>query len=262
MAEENKTLATTETKKVPFSDGLTTSLMKVKDSLPQGFNIDRFVNNAVALLNENKPLEEFCKKNGTSQVKQGLMKSAFLGLDAMNKECYLIPYGNKLQFQIDYRGAEKLAKKYSIRPILDITSEIVRQGDNFKNWSDDNGQHFEFIPMPFNDGAIIGAFAVCKFADGGIMVDTMSLAELENSRKQSKASNSPAWQSFTGEMYKKTVIHRLCKHIEIDFENPNQRNLWDNDMLVKMENEKATESVPDPTEDVPADVVDVEVVEG
>ena len=52
----------------------------------------------------------------------------------------------------------------------------------------------------------------------------MSLADLENTRKSSKASNSPAWKNFTGEMYKKTVLHRLCKHIELDFENPTQQS--------------------------------------
>lgn len=57
-----------------------------------------------------------------------------------------------------------------------------------------------------------------------MVYDTMSLADLENTRKSSKASNSPAWKNFTGEMYKKTVLHRLCKHIELDFENPTQQS--------------------------------------
>ena len=108
MAEEKKEVALT------FSESLTKDLVAVQEALPKDFNTTRFVQNAVALLNENTQLADFAKKNGTAQIKMGLMKGAYLGLDAMNKECYLIPYGNQLNFMVDYRGNVKLAKKYSI----------------------------------------------------------------------------------------------------------------------------------------------------
>jgi len=218
-----------------LSDTLTNSLLDVKGGLPTDLNVERFVNNSIALLNDNEQLSAFAKQYGTNQIKSGLMKSAFLGLDPLNKEVYLIPYGSKLNFQIDYRGAKKLAKKYSIRPIKDIYAQLVRQGDDFKTWSDDKGQHFDFQPMPFSDNAIVGAFAVCQYEDGGVVIDTMSIADLENTRKHSKASNSMAWKDFTGQMYLKTVLHRLCKHIEIDFENAKQKELFDEDMSINVQ---------------------------
>ena len=92
------------------------------------------------------------------------------------------------------------------------------------------------------DGKIIGAFAVCLYSDGGIQYDTMSIEDLENTRKQSKASNSPAWKNFTGEMYKKTVLHRLCKHIELDFENPTQRSTFMDGMEIETDQQKVAES--------------------
>lgn len=237
MAEEKNEVVEQKKQPVTFSEKLTNSLLEVKDGLPKDFNTTRFVNNALALLNENEQLGKFAQSYGTNQIMQGLMKSAFLGLDAINKECYLIPYGNKMNFQIDYRGSKKLAKKYSIRPIKDIYAQIVRQGDDFKTWSDDKGQHFDFQPMPFSDNAIVGAFAVCQYEDGGVVIDTMSIADLENTRKHSKASNSMAWKDFTGQMYLKTVLHRLCKHIEIDFENTKQRELFDEDMSINVQEE-------------------------
>jgi recombination protein RecT len=42
-----------------------------------------------------------------------------------------------------------------------------------------------------------------------------------------------AWKDFTSEMYKKTVLRRLCKHIEIDFENPIQRNIYSSEMEIE-----------------------------
>ena len=215
-----------------FSAVLTDALMDVSGVLPGDFNIPRFVQNSVALLNENTQLAEFARKNGTTQIKQGLLKGAYLGLDAMNKECYLIPYGNTLSFMIDYRGNVKLAKKYSIRPILDIYAKVVRDGDDFEEVINNGIATINFKPLPFNNAGIIGAFAVCVYEDGGLMYEAMSLVDLENTRKSSKASNSPAWTRFTREMYKKTVLHRLCKNIELDFGNNEQRKYFMEDMEI------------------------------
>jgi hypothetical protein len=88
-------------KKQTFSDVLSTSLIEVKDGLPQDFNITRFVQNGVALLNGNETLMKFAQNHGTSQIKAGLMRAAFLGLDALNQECHLVPYGNTLNFSVD-----------------------------------------------------------------------------------------------------------------------------------------------------------------
>lgn len=222
------------TQQKSFSVVLAEKLDSVSNALPKDFNKARFVQNALALVNDNPGIAKY----GQPKIVAGLLKGAYLGLDFYSKECYLIPYGNDLQYQTDYRGAKKLAKKYSIRPIKDIYAKLVREGDAFDEIIVNGEQSINFTPKPFNDGAIIGAFAVCLFVDGGIQYDTMSLADLENTRKQSKASNSPAWKNFTGEMYKKTVLHRLCKNIEIDFENPTQQKEFLADMEIETDTEK------------------------
>lgn len=219
-----------ESKPTTFSEYLMGQLVKVEDALPVNFNKARFVQNSIALLNDNPAIRKFSQP----QIAAGLLKGSYLGLDFLNKECYLVSYGNSLNFQIDYRGNVKLAKKYSIRPIKDIYAKLVRQGDEFDMWIDDCGtQKITFKPLPFNDGKIVGAFAVCLYEDGGMICDTMSLADLENTRKASKAANSPAWQKFTGEMYKKTVLHRLCKMIELEFDNERQTKLFGEDMEIE-----------------------------
>ncbi len=244
-----------EQKPQNFSDYLMGQLVKVEDALPQGFNKSRFVQNSIALLNDNPQIAKFPKP----QIVAGLMKGSYLGLDFYSKECYLVAYGNQLNFQIDYRGNVKLAKKYSIRPIKDIYAKLVREGDDFDMWVEDGVQKIEFKPLPFNDGKIVGAFAVCLFSDGGMICDTMSLADLENTRKASKASNSPAWTKFTGEMYKKTVLHRLCKMIELEFDTPNQSKLFGEDM--EIENSMVDNSeISDPFEN--AKIIEGEVVDG
>ena len=212
-----------------FSIVLMDKLNSVSEALPRDFNKARFVQNTLSLLNDNPDLAKY----GQAQIVGGLLKGAYLGLDFYAHECYLIPYGKSLNYQTDYRGEKKLVKKYSIRPIKDITAEIVREGDDFSVGIKDNVRVVNFTPKPFNTGKIVGAFALVEYVDGGIGIDTMSVAELENTRKHSKASNSPAWRDFTSEMYRKTVLRRLCKHIEIDFENPTQRSTYEDEVAIE-----------------------------
>ena len=223
-----------------FSDYLMERLTSVEEALPSGFNKVRFVQNSIALLNDNPAIAKYSK----TQIVAGLLKASYLGLDVLSKECYLVPYGAQLNFQIDYRGAKKLAKKYSIRPIKDIYAEIVREGDEFEKIVDGNNTIVKFKPKPFSDAKVIGAFAVVEYADGGIHCDMMTLKELETTRSKSKASNSMAWKDFTNEMYRKTVLHRLCKHIEIDFENMTQLDLWNDSNA--MDKNAGAEEIHDP----------------
>jgi recombination protein RecT len=238
MAEEKQT----------FSLALTDRLESVSEALPKDFNKTRFVQNAIALINDSSNLQKYAP----NQLIGGLMKGAYLGLDFYSKEAYLVPYGSQLNYQTSYLGAKKLAKKYSIRKIKDIGSKIVREGDFFEETGEGGNTSYVFKPKPFNNGKIVGAFAYVLFEDGGITVDTMSLEELETTRKHSKASNSMAWKDFTTEMYRKTVLHRLCKHIELDFENIEQQNTYLNEYEIDNHVEK---------EDVPEVFVDCEVIE-
>lgn len=227
--------------KQSFSQQLTQSLMGVKEALPKDFNMPRFVQNAVALLNDNKNLAEYANKNGTAQIMLGLHKGAFLGLDFFNQECHLIPYGNDLNFQKDYRGARKLVKKYSIKPVDDVYAMLIREGDVLEEMVVMGKRGVNFKPISLNDGAIKGAFAVVLYKDGTMAYDTMTFAELENTRKHSKASNSMAWKDFPGEMYKKTVLHRLAKQIDLEFENPKQKELFMADMEIETDTAKIVE---------------------
>ena len=147
---------------VSFGQQLTDKLIDVEQALPKDFNKTRFVQNCLAVLNEKPELAKINK----AQLQLGLLKGAYLGLDFMNKECYLIAYGNGVQFQTDYKGEIKFTKRYSIRPIKDIYAKVVRDGDEFEEKIIDGQASINFKPKSFNNGEILGAFAVCLFQDG------------------------------------------------------------------------------------------------
>jgi recombination protein RecT len=209
---------------VKFSTQLTDKLVSVESALPKDFNRERFVQNCLAVMNETPQLA----KINPSQTIQGLLKGAYLGLDFLNRECYLIPYGNSVQFQTDYKGEVKFTKKYSIRKIKDIYAKVVRQGDEFVEEIIDGKPSIDFKPLPFNDGDIIGAFAIVLYQDGGMAYEVMSVKDINAVRNNySKANQSKAWKNSFDEMCKKTVLRRLCKHIETDFESIEAHSAWE-----------------------------------
>lgn len=193
----------------------------VIEALPSDFNRARFVQNTVALVQGSEELSRMPQ----AKLVPALMKGAYLGLDFFNKECYAVPYGQQVQFMPSYTGMVKLAKRFSKRPLTDIYGHIVRDGDEFETGMEDGREYVRFKPKPFNDGPIIGAFAVAQFADGGIKVEVMSKAQLDAVKRMSKAQSGTAWKFFSDEMYKKSVIRRLCKGIDLDMENVEQARI-------------------------------------
>lgn len=205
-------------KKDTFSVQLMDALNDQKEALPADLNIPRYVQNAVALLNGNDVLAKFAKEHGTSQIKAGLMRGAFLGLDALNQELFLIPYGSTLNFMPSYKGMIKMATKYATRPIKSIYAKAVREGDEFEEIIVNGEPSINFKARPFNNAPIIGVFAVCQYKDGGIQYEVMSRDDVEQCRKMSKARNSPAWAGFWDQMALKTVLRRLAKSLPIDMD--------------------------------------------
>lgn len=241
--------------KLSFSDSLNAMLIDNREALPKDLNTARFVQNAVALLNGNETLQTFAQSYGTGQIKAGLLQQAFLGLDAISKEAYLVPYGNKLENMVSYKGACKLIKKYSVKPVKEVYAKVIRAGDEFEEVVVEGKPTINLKPRPFNDGAVIGAVAWVLFSDDTVIYETMSLAELEKTRSKSKMKNSMPWTEFTSEMYKKTVLRRLSKMVTIDLDNPLARQVWENDDSIANDVETDTTVI-----DVEDDVVDVEEV--
>lgn len=211
--------------------GLTKKLTENKEALPAGFNQQRFILNCITviqdMMKDDKKKAQLEKINPET-IPVCLAKAAYLGLDFFNGECYAIPYGGNLSFQTDYKGEIKLCKRYSKNKIKDIFAKVVRQGDFFMEEVDGGKQNVQYRPKPFSNEQMIGAFAIVVFEDGSMMYDTMSSEDIENVRNTySKAKDSQAWKSSTCEMYKKTVLRRLCKLIDLDFDNIEQQKAYE-----------------------------------
>lgn len=203
--------------------GLFAQLAENQKALPPGFNKDRFVLNCITLIRDM--LRDNKKKNQLQQVDPAsipicLAKGAFLGLDFFNGECYAIPYAGEMKFQTDYKGEIKLCKRFSKNEIKDIFAKVVREGDFYEEEVDGSTQKVVYRPKPFSNAPMIGAFAIVSYKDGSMLYDSMGKDEIESVRENySKAQNSEAWKNSPGEMYKKTVLRRLCKMIDLEFDS-------------------------------------------
>lgn len=228
-------------------------LEKNVKALPKNFNQTRFLQNFLTVLNDTKEIE----KCTPMSIARTAIKGAYLGLDFFRKECYAIPYGDQLQFQTDYKGEIKLCKKYSREAIHDIYAKLVREGDHLEVRVEVGKQIVNFFPKEFNNGKVIGAFAVVYYKDGSMVYDSMSVEEIEDTRRNySKSADGPSWKKSLGEMQKKTVLRRLCKLIDLDFDYAEQDQAFEDGSDLKIEKEPSkTVEVEDPFDKKPSDTI-------
>jgi recombination protein RecT len=148
-----------------------------------------------------------------------------ISLNPAMQFAYLVPRkingSQAICLDISYRGLTKLATDTGI--IKAMKAEIVHENDDFEY----HGFHKEpeFSANPFGDrGAIIGVYAMALLTDGSVLVETMTIDEVNQIRddseayKSAKAKGETSWQyknnvwvKYYGEMIKKTVIKRCYK---------------------------------------------------
>ena len=134
-------------------------------------------------------------QDGIRQFITQAIKYVALGLDAVNNEIYVFPYGNQMTITPSAHGLVKLAKEYSVgdRKILDILRFAVKQGEKFKVKYGPLTDEWEYENDMFSDAPPIGYVTVIVYDDGTSRVMEHTLKDIEKRRKASKAPNSPAW---------------------------------------------------------------------
>lgn len=117
-------------------------------------------------------------------------------------------------FQPMYRGLLKLARRSGT--IEHIDAHVVYEGDEIEI---DLGSEPSVSHFPVLDGAkrggYVGAYAVAV-VNGRKYVDWMTVADIEVSRKSSRARGDSAWTAHWPEMARKTVLRRLMKRLPLE----------------------------------------------
>lgn len=97
--------------------------------------------------------------------------------------------------------------------LASLSPHVVRQGDEFEYWIDENGEHLKHRPALSGEGDITHAYCVAKMKDGAVYIEVMTRGEVERVRKASRASSGGPWTDWFDEMARKTAMRRLAKRL-------------------------------------------------
>lgn len=131
-------------------------------------------------------------------------------------QAYLIPYKDKCQAQLGYKGIISLARRS--KQIKSICVQTVFTNDTCEI---DLGAGYvkHIIALDGDRGAARGYYAKVVLDNGEVLLSYMSKAEVERHRRTfSKAPDSDAWLKSYDEMAKKTVMRRILKLCPISIE--------------------------------------------
>jgi len=190
-------------------------LPEIKRALPAHMNGDRMARIALTAFRQTPKLADCDPKT----VFAAVLQSAQMGLEiGLMGEAHLVPYGKVCQLIPGYQGLIKLAKQTG--QIVDIYAQVVYTGDRFL-YRTGLSVTLEHEPLLDGDrGEPRLAYALAEFTDGGYHVEIMTRAEIESIRDRSqnvinakKWGKKTPWDTDEGEMWRKSVLRRLCKFL-------------------------------------------------
>lgn len=132
-------------------------------------------------------------------------------LNPASKLAYLVPRDNSVCLDISYMGLMHIAQETG--SIMWGQAKLVYSNDTYESVGLDSAPIHKY--NPFGDrGELIGVYCCVKTSGGDYLTDEMSIAEVEEIRKISKAGQSPKgpWVNFYNEMVRKTVVKRASKY--------------------------------------------------
>lgn len=191
-----------------FQQLLTAMRSQIEMALPKHISVDRIMRIALTAYNSNPKL----KQCDAMSILGALMTSAQLGLEPNTPlgQAYIIPYSNKAQFQLGYKGIIELCHRSG--QFKRISAHEVYANDKFE-YQYGLEQKLVHIPADDPEGQPVRYYAVYETKDGGIGMSVSSREKIiAHAKKYSKSFNNGPWQSDPDEMCKKTMIIDVLKY--------------------------------------------------
>jgi recombination protein RecT len=193
-----------------------------RDSLleiaPSGTDVDRIIRVAMFEASKNERLVQ-CSP---SSIYLALAKACELNLVAggVLHRASLIPMWNSkkktydAELIIQYTGLMDLAKRSE--EVAHFVSRVVYENDEFEHYFDlESGDVLKHRVNHDDPGDLKLAYAVCYYTDGRRQVEVMSKRQINQIRKSSRSGDSGPWVQHAAEMWRKTVIRRICKYLTL-----------------------------------------------
>lgn len=213
------TALTTRDKLVHLNDFLEKKKGSLVSVAPDGADVDRIIRTAMFEASKNERLVQ-CSP---TSVYMALAKACELDLVAGGAlhRASLVPMWNKskktydAELWIEYTGLMELVLRSG--DVSHFTAEVVYEKDEFECSFDLNGgkklHHKQFFDG--DPGELRLAYAVAHFKNGGHQVEVMRRDQINKIRNSSRNPDSGPWAQHTEEMWRKTVVRRICKYLPL-----------------------------------------------
>lgn len=181
--------------------------------LPKEYSVENALKSAYVILSD--PKNNLIAKCSQSSVAEALLKMVVYGVSPIKKQCYFIPYGDKLECSISYAGNIAIAKRYG--GLKSIKGNAIFEGDVLEFEVDAMSGRRKIIKHSqsldsIGSTVLKGAYAVYELNDGTVDVEIMNIRQIQAAWGQGGSKgNSPAHKNFPDQMAVKTVINRACK---------------------------------------------------
>jgi recombination protein RecT len=185
-------------------------------ALPKHLSVDRMIAMAATIITKNQAIA----KCSSASLIGAVMQASILGFRPVETlgQCYFVPYGNAVQFQIGYRGFIDLARRSG--QITDLYAECVYSNDEFK-YTLGLERTITHVPSDGERGKFTHVYAVARYKDGGYNFVVLTRADVERRRLRSpmqKATPSGAWATDYDEMAKAKAVKSLSKYLPLSDE--------------------------------------------
>jgi len=181
--------------------------------LPKHLTPDRMIRVAITATMKTPKLLQ-CTADSLTRC---MLDCSALGIEPDGRRAHLIPFEDRKKgvtvctLIIDYKGLAELAMRSGL--VSNIHADVVRENDVFEYDLGEIKAHK--IDFRNERGAAYAFYAICRFKDGSVKADVMSVDEVEAIRMRSKSPNEGPWATDPVEMGKKTVFRRLSKWLPL-----------------------------------------------
>jgi len=196
-----------------------TDVVKFATALFDKERATEFATRVALIARDNDKLRDAIAKNPDSFL-SAYMASVSLNLmpNTPEGDAYIIPYGDKVQFQTGYKGLIKLARRSG--EIKTISAELVFNGDDFdvELGTDRRITHKPSFDIDrTNYAGVTHAYATALLTNGENVFAVMTRKELDKIKNSAKAKSTDGpWNQWPERQAIKTVIKRLTQFLPKD----------------------------------------------
>jgi recombination protein RecT len=195
---------------------LDTRLPELRNALPPHITPERFARTFLTAIQLNPDLVVANRQT----LFNSLMRAANDGLMPDGRQGALVIFNDNNARSRTYKQqivvwmpmvAGLLTRFRNSGQFKSITANVVREGETFRHWIDETGEHLMHEPGEDETKKIVKAYAMAQTKDGGVLIKCMSAADVERRRAISRAKDGPMWTQWWDEAALKTVLRNLTK---------------------------------------------------